>query len=273
MAQIEIYKLKKTVLPKVRTYGMFEYFGMGEGPLPNNYVREWSGELPIDNLETLYGRFMLNPPAGYYGGSLEKSDIAVLNGKAYFLDRVSSRYKFAEVHFDTSAVKDAIHVVYGYPVNAEGAQPISRELAAICEKLEIPIGYTGTPDYHGSHKGEELFNQKAGCGYSLNAYLHPQFLKGDEARAFIGLLTELSKKDRWEEIAIHLRVSYPVRMDDLKSACEIYAPELLISAEARVPQKESVIAKIREAQTAGKAAQPPKAMERSGHKKSHREER
>jgi hypothetical protein len=53
MVDVEIYRLKKTVEPEVRQYGMFEFFGMVKGPLPENYVREWSGELPSGNLDML----------------------------------------------------------------------------------------------------------------------------------------------------------------------------------------------------------------------------
>lgn len=231
MAKVEIYKLKKTADPAVREYGMFEFFGMVDGPLPQNYVREWVGELPSGNLDMLCGKFFLNPPDGYHSGPLEKSDIAVVNGEAYFLDRESG-YKFVDVDFDTSDIKDAVHVKYGYYVNTDGAATISSNVAEVCGKLDIPIGYFSDPDYHGSHKGESSFDPSARDSYAT-AYIHPQFLKDTEAREFISLLTELSLAERWQETKEYLTRSYPVYHQDLEKARELFAPELLLPAELR----------------------------------------
>lgn len=232
MANVEIYKLKKTVDPAVREYGMFEFFGMVDGPLPQNYVREWAGELPSGNLDTLCGKFFLNPPDGYHGGPLEKSDIAVVDGKPFFLDRESG-YKFVELDFDTSNIKDAIHVEYGYYVDTGGAVAIFSNLAEICDELDIPLGYFSNPDYHGSHKGESAFEPSPSQALHDQVYLHPQFLKNAEAREFVDLLQELSQTDRWDQIAGYLRENYPVYMSDLESARERFAPELLLPAELR----------------------------------------
>jgi len=209
---------------------MFEFFGMG-GPFPKNYVREWAGELDSGNLETLCGRFMLNPPKDYHGGPLEKGDIAVVDGKAHFLDRESG-YKFVDVDFDTSDIKNAVHVDYGYYVDTDGAKVMSNKLAAICGELNIPLGYFSEPDYHGSHKGESSFDPSSVDSYAT-AYLHPQFLKGDEARDYIGLLIELLWSERWPEIKEYLSESYPVYHRDLEKAREQFAPELLLPVELR----------------------------------------
>jgi len=230
MAEVEIYKLKKTVDPEVREYGMFEFFGMG-GPFPKNYVREWAGELNSGNLETLCGRFMLNPPEGYHGGPLEKSDIAVVDGEAYFLDRESG-YKFVDVDFDTSGIKPSIHVDYGRYVAVDEAAPIPRAFANVCDSLLIPIGYLGEPGYHGSSKGISDFNHLSHSEFEP-CYLHPQFMKGEEAREFVGLLKELTETDRWGQIAGYLRENYPVYMSDLETAREQFAPELLLPVELR----------------------------------------
>lgn len=232
MAKVELYKLKKTIDPEVREHGMFEFFGMAEGgPLPQNYVREWAGELNSGNLDMLCGKFFLNPPEDYHGGPLEKSDIAVVNGETYFLDRESG-YKFVEVDFDTSCVKDAIHVEYGYYVNTDGAKSISKKIAAICNELDIPIGYFSDPDYHGSHKGESSFDPSSQDSFT-SAYLHPQFLKGAEAKAFVDLLIVLLQTDHWVEIAGFLKENYPVYMRDLETVREKFAPELLLPVELR----------------------------------------
>ena len=227
MAQVEIYKIKKTVPPEVKEYGMFEFFGMVKGPLPQNYVREWDGELPGgNNLDMICGKFFLNPPEGYRSGPLEKSDIAVVDGTAYFLDR-DSGYRFVEVEgFDTTNIKNALHVEYGSYISEEDAVSIPRTFAIVCESLDIPVGYFSEPGYHGSSKGISDFERSTRDNYA-QCYLHPHFLKGEEARAFVSLLKELSETEQWGQIAGYLRECYPVYMKDLEEAREIYAPELL----------------------------------------------
>ena len=208
MAHVEIYKLKKTVAPEVRDYGMFEFFGMADGPLPKNYLREWSGELPTNNLDTLCGKFFLNPPDGYNSGPLDKGTVAVVDGEAYFLDHESG-YKFVEVDFDTEHIKDAVHVKYGSYVDYSDAAQIQRSFTFAFEGLDIPIGYEGEPGYHGSSKGISDFEPTATNEYA-RCYLHPQFLKGEAAQEFVGLLGELWNAARGKEIMEYLRENYPV---------------------------------------------------------------
>jgi hypothetical protein len=232
MAKVEIYKVKETADPEIKGHGMYEFFGEG-GPFPKNYVREWAGELPSGDLEMLFGKISLNPPKGYHGGPPEKSDIAVVDGEAYFLDHGSDRsYEFSAVDFDTSAIKDAIHVDYGRYVSVDEAAVIPHELVIICKDLDIPTGYVGEPGHHGSSKGISDFEQLSTGDYAT-CYLHPQFLQGEDARAFVALLTELSKTGRWTEIAGYLLANYPVYMSDLETARERFAPELLLPAELR----------------------------------------
>ena len=233
MTHVEIYKLKKTVEPKVRDYGMFEFFGMVDGPLPKNYVKEFAGELSHGMLSDILGRTFVDPPEGYKGGPLEKGDIIVADSQAYFLDREpSGKFVFAHLNFDTSLIKDAIHVEYGKYVGMNDAVQIPRTFAIVCESLDIPIGYLGEPGYHGSDKGISSFDRSSSDQYAP-CYLHPQFLKGEEGKEFISLLTELSSTDRWDEIAGHLRENYPVYTDDLKAARLQFAPELLLPESIR----------------------------------------
>ena len=230
MAQIEIYKYKKTVEPEVREHGMFEFFGMNDGPLPKNYVREWSGELPTDNLDTLCGKFFLNPPDDYNGGSFEKGTIAVVDGTAYFLDH-DSGYKFVEVDFDTAEIKNAVHVKYGN-IDYSAAAQIQRSFAFAFEGLDIPIGYEGEPGHHGSSKGISEFEPSAPNAHA-RCYLHPQFLNGEAAHEFVFLLHELWNAERGKEIMEYLRENYPVTMNDLETARSKFAPELLYPAVLR----------------------------------------
>ena len=231
LAYAEIYKLKRTVSPEVREQGMFEFFGMVDGPLPKNYVREWAGELESNSLDLLCGKFFLNPPEGYHGGPLDKSDIVVMEDTAYFLER-NSGYKFTEVTFDTSEIKNAIHVDYGRYVSVDDAASIPRTDAIAYNSLDIPIGYLGEPGYHGSSKGISDFSSFSHHD-SEPCYLHPQFLAGDDARDFVSLFKNLLKSERWPEIADYLRENTPIYMSDLESAQEQFVPELLLPIDLR----------------------------------------
>ena len=227
MANVEIYKLNKHAPPEIRDYGMFEFFGMVDGPSTKHYCREWTGELETGDLQSLCGMLMLNPPDGYHGGPLGKTDIVVLDGAAYFLDNAPRGFEFHEVDFDTAGIKNVIRVEYGYGINTDGAVPLSRNLTAICVDLDIPIGSYSEPDYHGSHKGETSFDRRI-HDQNFTAYLHPQFLRGDEARAFVGLLTELSAHYEWPRMVEILRDCYPVFQQDLDDVRKLFAPELLL---------------------------------------------
>ncbi len=232
MAEIEIYKIKKTVDPKIRKCGMYEFFGMVDGPLPQNYVRAWAGELPSGDLAMLWGKTAVDPPDGYHGGPLEKSDIVVVDGRAHFLDETPGGHEFVAISFDTTGIRNDIHVDYGWHISTEEAAIIPREFASICKSIHVPIGYHDDPDRHGSHKDETPF-----LDFTINirnlCYIHPQFVKGEEARAFAGLLMDLSKVDQWEKIAAYLRDNYPINMADLKAACKSFAPEFLLPDELR----------------------------------------
>jgi hypothetical protein len=231
MAQIEIYKIKKTADPKIKDFGMFEFFGSG-GPYPENYVREWSGELDSGDLETLFGKFSMNPPKGYHGGALGKSDIAVVDGKAYFLDR-NDYYSLEQINFDTSSIKDAIHVNYGKysGVSVDRAAKIPQELVKVCEGLDIPIGYKSEPGYHGSDKGMSYFEPPYSRKEHETYYLHPHFLQGKEAQAFVDLLAQLFQTGCGDDIEEYLAANCPIYMSDLEAVRERFVPELLLPVE------------------------------------------
>jgi hypothetical protein len=93
--------------------------------------------------------------------------------------------------------------------------------------LDIPIGAISEPDYHGSHKGETSFDK--GVGKLLSTiYLHPQFLRGEEAQTFVGLLTELSAHYEWPRMKEILQDCYPVLQQDLEEVRALFAPEYLL---------------------------------------------
>ena len=88
MAHVEIYKLKKTAPQQIRDYSVFDYMAQGVAPDPMHYVKEWAGEMHGTLPLTIPGRLMLEPPKDYYGGDIKNGDIAVVNGTAYYMDRL-----------------------------------------------------------------------------------------------------------------------------------------------------------------------------------------
>jgi len=210
---VEVYQLKGHIDPEIREYGMFEFFGMVDGPDPKNYVKVWEGELGTSELETIYGRLRLNAPEDYHGGELDKSDVVVVDGNAYFLDGDG----FAEVEFDTSEIKRAIYEPYGYEVVTDGAVQMPGELVEVCKALDVPLGYEGLMDYHGSRKGESRFSA-APSSHSETCWLHPSFLRGAEAQAFVELLKELTRAENRQEIIDYLSAKRPVYALDLEEA-------------------------------------------------------
>jgi len=232
MAEVEIYKIKKTAPPKVREYSVFDYMRSGEPPNPLHYVREWAGEMHGTLPLTIPGRLMLEPPKGYHGGNIANGDIAVVNGTPYFMDHLSGS-KFVETDFVAAAVRDEIHVRYGWFVDITGAEAISDNLSYVCEDIGIPCGYLGeTKAAIGVYNDRRPFLPGA-SGDNHLSFLHPEFLKGEEARAFTSLLSELTESERWPEIFDYLREYYPAGQQDLEKAREQFAPELLLPEELR----------------------------------------
>ena len=231
MAQVEIYKLKKTVHEQVRDFSVFDYMSKGAAPDPAHYVKEWAGEMHGALPLTIPGRLMLEPPKDYYGGDIKNGDIAVVNGTAYFMDHESGA-KFVEVNCDVSGARQAQHPKYGWFVDINGAETITDELAAVCVDHGIPCGYLGEQGRGGVYNDNRPFLPGASDGTNLN-FLHPEFMKGEEAREFIALLTELSGAEQWAHVSAFLYERYPINMDDLREARKQLAPELLLPAELR----------------------------------------
>jgi hypothetical protein len=234
VAQVEIYKLRKTVHPEIRNYSVFDYMDRGKAPDPAHYIKEWAGQMHGTLPMTISGRLLLDTPADYHGGALKNGDIAVVNGQPYYLDQYSG-HKFVELDsFDTSGIRQAIHAEYGWFVDLEEARPISNELADVCENIGVPCGYYGKQSANGSFSSDRPFLPGTGEEENLN-FLHPQFLKGDEAQPFVELLTELSETEgtQWREISVYLRERSPITLQDLQDAREQFAPELLLPEAIR----------------------------------------
>jgi hypothetical protein len=88
----------------------------------------------------------------------------------------------------------------------------------------------GEPSAGGAFSDRRPFLPGAGNENHLS-FLHPQFLQGEGARDFIGLLAELSETDRWNGIFDYLHKRTPLTLQDLQDARDRFAPELLFPAE------------------------------------------
>ena len=229
---ITLYQLSPYIDPKIKEYGMYEFFGMVNGPDPKNYLKVWECSLSTDDLEKIYGHIRLDRTGDYRLKPLDTSDVISVDGNCYFLDCDG----FHEVKFDAEAVKPAIHVTYGYGVSTHDAIWLPNELHTIADELDIPYGYSSLPDYHGSHKGESSFKQGksitgAGC------FLHPEFLRDVEAREFIDTLSELTKMENWPDILADLKENRPVYMTDLAQARDKFTKKL---TEAALRQQRDI---------------------------------
>jgi len=229
MAQVEIYKLRKTVPYEIRKCSAFDFMHKGTAPNPAHYTKEWEGQMQGTLPLTIPGRLMLETPKDYHGGDIKNGDIAVVNGTPFYFDSPEGS-KFIELDtFDGDSVREALHVDYGWFVDIQGARPISYDIANICHDIGVPCGYLGEHSASGVFNGNRPFLPGISGEEHLN-FLHPQFLKLDEAREFIESLTELSdaEPDKWSRIQNYLRERSPIALQDLQDARAKFAPELLL---------------------------------------------
>jgi hypothetical protein len=230
MAQVEIYKLRKTAPPNVRDYSVFDYMRHGKSPDPAHYIKEWAGRMHGALPLTIPGRLMLQTPENYHGGDIKNGDIAVVDGKPFFFDKLEGS-KFVELDsFDSGSVRTARHFPYGWFVDIKGAEPLSDIQAFMCSDIGIPCGHLGEQSAGGVYNDKRPFLPSTASG-EQSYFLHPQFLQGEEAREFIGLLTDLSGTDRWHNIFDYLHERAPLTVQDLQDAREKFAPELFLPAE------------------------------------------
>jgi len=207
---------------------------MGKIPDPAHYIKEWEGEMRGPLPLTISGTLMLEPPSDYHGGSINNGDIVIVYGQPYYYDQLEGS-KFIEIDdFDADSVRRARHVPYGWYVDAKEALPISCEIANVCHDIGIPCGHLGKYSRGGSYNESRPFLPGVSGEEQLN-FLHPQFLKGDKARDFIELLTELNDVDvqPWMNISQYLQERIPITMQDLQDAREKFAPKLLLPVVLR----------------------------------------
>jgi hypothetical protein len=229
MANVEIYKLRKTAPKKVCEYSVFDHMHRGTAPDPAHYIKEWAGEMHGTMPLTIPGRLMTDTPKDYHGGDIKNGDIAVVDGQPYYFDKLEGS-KFIELDtFETESIRQAVHVKYGWFVDAGGAEAISNATAITCEEIDVPIGYLGKESDSGVYNDRRPFLPGVAYEENLN-FIHPQFLKGDEARAFINLVEDLAdvEVDRWNRISRYLCERSPITLQDLQDAREQFAPELLL---------------------------------------------
>ena len=238
MAQVEIYKLRKTVPREIRECSAFDFMYRGTAPDPAHYTKEWEGQMHGTLPLTIPGRLMLETPKDYHGGDIKNGDIAVVNGTPFYFDKLEGS-KFIELDtFDGSKVREALHVDYGWFVDIKGARPISYEIANVCLDINVPCGYLGTHSAGGAFSSVRPFLPGVSGEEYLN-FLHPQFLMGDDAREFIESLAELleAEPDKWSRIQSYLRERSPINLQDLQDAKAQYAPELLLPFAVRTLYK------------------------------------
>jgi len=229
MAQVEIYKLRKTAPADIREYSIFDFMSKGTAPDPVHYIKEWDGQMPGTLPLSIPGWLMLNAPPDYHGGNIKNGDIAIVDGLPYYYD-YEEGCKFIELDaFDTENIRQAVHAKYGWFVDVAGAEAISDNLAFICHEIGVPCGYLGKQSLGGIYNDHRPFLPGNAGEEHLN-FLHPQFLKGNEARDFIELLTELSDVEvqQWMNVSRYLRERTPITLQDLQDAREKLAPELLL---------------------------------------------
>jgi len=229
MAHVEIYKLRKTVPPEIRKCSLFDFMNKGQSPDPAHYTKEWEGHMHGTLPLTLSGRLMLNTPKDYHGGDIKNGDIAIVDGMPFYFDKLEGT-KFIELDaFETEGIRQAVHVKYGWFVDVRGAEAISNDTAVICEDIDVPIGYLGKESIGGVYNDRRPFLPGVGYEENLN-FIHPQFLKGSEAREFIGLVEDLADVgiDRWQHVSQYLRERSPITAQDLQDVMMQFAPELLL---------------------------------------------
>jgi hypothetical protein len=234
MAQVEIYKLRKTTPGEISKRSAFDFMHRGTAPNPAHYTKEWDGQMHGTLPLTIPGRLMLETPKDYHGGSINNGDIAVVNGTPFYFDYLEGS-KFIELDtFDGKSAREALHVPYGWFVDIKDARPISYEIANVCHDIGVPCGYLGEHSAGGIFNGNRPFLPGVAGEECLN-FLHPQFMKGDEAGEFVESLAELLDADplKWAFITSYLKENSPITLQDLQYVKELYAPELLLPEVVR----------------------------------------
>jgi hypothetical protein len=234
MAQVEIYKLRKTAPKEILGYSAFDFMNKGTAPDPVHYTKEWEGQMQGTLPLTIPGRLMLETPKDYHGGNINNGDIAVVNGTPFYFDKLEGS-KFIELDtFDGKSAREALHVPYGWFVDVKDARPISYEVANVCHDIGVPCGYLGRHSAGGIFNDNRPFLPGVSGEEHLN-FLHPQFLKDDAAGEFIESLAELVDTDplQWAFISGYLKEHSPITIQDLQYVKERYAPELLLPTDLR----------------------------------------
>jgi hypothetical protein len=170
---------------------------------------------------------MLDAPDGYQGGDISNGDIVAVDGQMFYFDKLEG-CKFIELNaFDSADVRQAVHVQYGWFTDIKDAEVISYSIANACHDIDVPCGYLGDYSVGCAYNGNRPF--LPGVSDEEN-FLHPNFIKGDDAQVFIKSLTELTDTEaqQWMKISKYLKERNPITLQDLQDAREKFAPELLL---------------------------------------------
>jgi hypothetical protein len=139
--------------------------------------------------------------------------------------------RFIEIDsFDSACVRVALYFPYGWDVDANGAIPVTDQVAKACGAIGVPIGHLSKPHRGNCYNDNREFLSGA-SNDRQQTFLHPHFMKGEEARAFITLLTGLTEAERWEDISCYLHERSPVILQDLRDAAGLFSPKLLFPSE------------------------------------------
>ena len=99
LKKVRIWQLKPSSDFSMRFISFDELLKSFGKPDKNNYKVVFDGELPTDNLESIYEICDLNQPDGYYGHALSISDVIELydtQSKFYYVDKIG----FKEIDFN-----------------------------------------------------------------------------------------------------------------------------------------------------------------------------
>lgn len=221
---IQIYKLNpyRKDYQDVKEY--VDFYGMQ--PKPEAYLLDWEGDCGTNDLMKIYAMSHLEPVDGM--PKLEYGDMVVNGDGCFFLTREMARGgTFQPVDsFDPAMIKKAPQCRFGYDLTDYDRIGMPSQLLKVADELEIPYGYDGYPDYHGSRKGEQSFEKGSYEDHQSPCYLHPAYYSGQKGEQFIQRLTALTRLTVWDEVLADLKNNKPVLLQDLDRV-ESQVPDLL----------------------------------------------
>lgn len=222
---IRIYKLNpyRKDYQDVKEY--VNFYGMQ--PKPEAYLLDWEGDCRTNDLLKVYAMSHLEPVDGM--PKLEYGDVVMNGDGCFFLTRgcMARGGTFQPVDsFDPAMIKKAPQCRFGYDLTYRDRTGMPSHLLKVADELDIPYGYDGYPDYHGSRKGEQSFEKGSYEDHQSPCYLHPAYYSGQKGEQFIQRLTALTRLTVWDEVLADLKNNKPVLLQDIDRV-ESQVPDLL----------------------------------------------